>query len=373
MGEPPARIGDPLGAVETPALVVDLDAFDRNLGKMARFAEEAGIGLRPHAKMHRSAEVARRQMAAGAVGLSAQTVGEAEALVRGGIGDVLVTNEVVSPAKLARLAALAREVRIGLCFDSADAVTAASDAARHAGTVLAGLVEIEVGMGRCGAAPGSAARDLARRIADAPGLRFAGLQAYHGRAQHLHEPADRERAIAGAVEAVRATLACLHADGLACEIVGGAGTGTFRLEAASGVYTEIQPGSYLFMDGEYAGIGGGDGRGYREFEHALFVLATVMSEAGRDFVVLDAGLKSCSAEKGLPGVYGRPGLEVVGCSDEHAKVSVAPGAPRPRLRDQVALIPGHCDPTVNLHDWIVAVRHGQVEALWRVDARGASR
>lgn len=279
---PPARVGDRLDDVETPALVVDLDAFERNLARMAAFAAGAGIGLRAHAKTHRSSEVARRQVAAGAIGQCVQTVGEAEALVAGGIRDVLVSNEVVGERKLGRLAALGHQATIALCFDSPEMVAAASRAAVAAGTELGGLVEIEVGMGRCGVAPGPEAAALARRIVDAPGLRFVGLQAYHGRAQHLASAAERRAAIDGAVMAVRETRAALADAGLPCPVVGGAGTGTFRLEAASGIYTELQAGSYLFMDGEYASIRDEDDRPYREFEHSLFVLSRVMSVAGRE-------------------------------------------------------------------------------------------
>jgi 3-hydroxy-D-aspartate aldolase len=292
--------------------------------------------------------------------------------VRGGIRDVLVSNEVVGMKKLRRLAALATEARIGLCFDDAGTVGAASRAAAEVGVELDALVEIEVGMERCGVAAGEPARALARRIADAPGLRFRGLQAYHGSAQHLRTLAEREQAIAGAANAVRATIAALDRDGLACAVVCGAGTGTFALEGASGLWNELQAGSYVFMDTEYARIEGRDGGPHADFEHSLFVLASVMSVPGRDRAIVDAGLKSYSAEKGPPWVHGRPGVEVVGISDEHGKLALGPDAARLRLGDRVMLIPGHCDPTVNLHDWYVGVRHGRVEALWPITARGAS-
>ena len=368
----PAEIGAPLAAIDTPALIVDLDALERNIARMAASCRAAGVALRPHAKTHKCPAIARLQVAAGAVGQCCQKVGEAEALVRGGIRDVLVSNEIVGGAKLRRLAALAQEATIGLCFDDAEQVAAASQAAVEAGVELGALVEIEVGMQRCGIAAGQPACDLARRIADAPGLRFRGLQAYHGAAQHLPELAQRERAIDGAVAAVRATLAALDRGGLACAVVSGAGTGTFALEGASGLWTELQAGSYVFMDTEYARIEGADGRPYAEFEHSLFVLASVMSVPAADRPIVDAGLKSYSGEKGLPWVHGRPGVDVVGVSDEHSKLALGPGAAPLRLGDQVMLIPGHCDPTVNLHDWYVGVRDGRVEALWPITARGAS-
>jgi 3-hydroxy-D-aspartate aldolase len=372
MNLPPAAIGAAVADIETPALVIDLDALDRNIAKMADFARAAGVRVRPHAKTHKSAAIARRQIAAGAIGQCVQKVGEAEALVRGGIADVLVSNQVVGERKLRRLAALAREARIALCFDAPEQVDAAARTAREFGVELGGLVEIEVGMERCGVAPGADAAALARRIADAPNLAFRGLQAYHGRAQHLPTYQERAQAIAYAIDAVNETLHALTAEKLSCAIVAGAGTGTFALEAASGVYNELQVGSYVFMDTEYARIGGKNGGRYTEFEHSLFVLASVISVPAADRAIVDAGLKSYSAEKGPPWVHGRGGVEVTGVSDEHGKLKLGPGAQRLRLGEQVWLIPGHCDPTVNLHDWYVGVRGGRVEALWPIDARGAS-
>jgi D-serine deaminase-like pyridoxal phosphate-dependent protein len=368
----PAQVGAPLDDIDTPALIVDLDALERNIRKMAEFARAAGVRLRPHAKTHKCPAIAQRQIAAGAVGQCCQKVGEAEALVRGGVRDVLVSNQVVGMPKLRRLAALATEATVGLCFDANEQVDAASRAASEFGVTIGALVEIDVGMQRCGVAPGRAAADLARRIAQAPGLSFRGLQAYHGTAQHLPSVEARERAIASAAAAVRETLEALESAGLRCEIVSGAGTGTFRLEGESGVWNELQAGSYVFMDTDYARIGGRDGGLYREFEHSLFVLATVMSVPVPGRAIVDAGLKSYSGEKGVPWVHGHDDIEVVGMSDEHGKLALGARATPLRLGDKVKLIPGHCDPTVNLHDWYVGVRRARVEALWPITARGAS-
>jgi 3-hydroxy-D-aspartate aldolase len=371
MNLPPAEIGAAVADIETPALVIDLDALDRNIAKMAELARTAGVCVRPHAKTHKSAAIALRQIAAGAVGQCVQKVGEAEALARGGVKDILVSNQVVGERKLRRLAALARDATIALCFDAPEQVDAASRVAADFGVELGGLVEIEVGMERCGVTPGRAAAALARRIADAPNLKFRGLQAYHGRAQHLATYQERAQAIAFAIDAVHETLRALADEKLACEIVAGAGTGTFAIEAASGVYNELQVGSYAFMDTEYARIGNKTGGRYTEFEHSLFVLASVISVPAADRAIVDAGLKSYSTEKGPPWVHGRDDVEVTGVSDEHGKLKLAPGA-RLRVGERVWLIPGHCDPTVNLHDWYVGVRNSRVEALWPVDARGAS-
>jgi D-serine deaminase-like pyridoxal phosphate-dependent protein len=372
MNPPPAEIGVPVAEIETPALIIDLDALDRNIAKMAEFARASGVRVRPHAKTHKSTAIALRQIALGAVGQCVQKVGEAEVLVRGGVKDILVSNQVVGERKLRRLAALAKDATIALCFDASDQVDAASRVARDFGVVLGGLVEIEVGMQRCGVAPGRDAAALARRVADAPNLKFRGLQAYHGRAQHLATYQERAQAIAFAIDAVRKTLDSLAAENLPCEIIGGAGTGTFAIEAASGVYNELQVGSYVFMDTEYARTRGRDGGRYAEFEHSLFVLASVISVPTADRVIVDAGLKSYSAERGPPWVHDRPDVEVTGVSDEHGKLKVGAHARPLSLGEKVWLIPGHCDPTVNLHDWYVGVRKDRVEALWPISARGAS-
>jgi 3-hydroxy-D-aspartate aldolase len=372
MNPPPAEIGATIAEIETPALVIDLDPFERNIAKMAEFARSSGMRLRPHAKTHKSTAIASRQIAHGAVGQCVQKVGEAEVLVRGGVKDVLVSNQVVGERKLRRLASLAKDATVALCFDAGGQVDAASRAAQELGVELGALVEIEVGMERCGVAPGAAAAALARRIAASANLRFRGLQAYHGRAQHLPTYQERAQAIAFAIDAVRETLRALTAEKLACEIVTGAGTGTFAIEAASGVYNELQVGSYVFMDTEYARIGGRGGGLYTEFEHSLFVLASVISVPAADRAIVDAGLKSYSAERGPPWVRNRPGVEVTGVSDEHGKLKIEPHAQPLSLGDKLWLIPGHCDPTVNLHDWYVGVRNGRVESLWPISARGAS-
>ena len=371
MNQAPAQVGDAVGDIDTPALILDLDAFDRNMQKMADFARAAGIGLRPHAKTHRCAAIALKQIELGAVGQCCQKVGEAEALVLGGVQDVLVSNEVLDIRKLRRLAALAKTATISLCFDAVEQVDAASKAAQEFGVELGALVEIDMGMWRCGVAPGEAAATLARHIADSPGLRFRGLQAYEGKAQHVQEYAEREKAIDAAAAAVRLSVAAIERAGLKCELIGGGGTGTYMFEGKSQLWTELQCGSYIFMDGEYAAITGSDGLPYAEFEQSLFVLATVMSNASEGRVVVDAGLKSYTLEKGLPMVHGRKDAKLVAASDEHGTVWLAPGVRIP-LGTQLKLAPSHCDPTVNLHEVYVCVRNGVVEALWPVTARGAS-
>ena len=366
---PAARIGESFAAIETPALIVDLDSLDSNLRKMADLAARAGVRLRPHAKTHRCSAIARAQIALGAVGVCCQTVGEAEAMVNGGVADVLVSNEIVGPRKLDRLAALALRARVAVCVDHPDSIAVIEAAAARFGAKIAVLVEIDVGAARCGVAPGAPAAQLARRVAASPHLTFAGLQAYHGRAQHLRAFQERQSEIAAAGEKVRVTLDALAREGLSCDIVGGAGTGTFALEAASGVWNELQVGSYVFMDADYAANRAVDGGAARDFAHALFVKASVISLPGDQRAIVDAGLKSMAAESGLPTVHGLA-AKATRMSDEHTTL-VFESAP-PALGEPVRLIPGHCDPTVNLHDWIICVRNDRVETIWPVDARGAA-
>jgi D-serine deaminase-like pyridoxal phosphate-dependent protein len=357
--------------IDTPALLIDLDAFEHNLDRMAAHVVGTGAKLRPHAKTHKSPVIAALQAARGAVGQCVQKVAEAEVLAWGGVPDILVSNEVVGAPKLARLAALARIARVAVCADDAAQVAALEAAARDAGIRLSVLVEIDVGAGRCGVAPGPEAVALAQAIAASAHLRFGGLQAYHGSAQHLRRPEQRQQAIATAAGHARRTVEQLRQVGLDCPIVGGAGTGTFALEAASGVYTELQAGSYCFMDADYARNLDEAGRPVALFRHALFVLATVMSAPRGGVAVLDAGHKAVAVDSGLPEVWQRPDIRYVGASDEHGTLAVAAETAAPKPGEKLRLIPGHCDPTVDRYDWYVGLRAGRVECLWPVAARGA--
>lgn len=365
----PARLGQTLEEVDTPALILDLDAFEGNIGRLNEALAGRSVRVRAHAKTHKCPEIALRQIAAGAVGVCCQKVSEAEAMVDGGVHDVLVSNEIVGVQKLARLARLAKRARIGICVDHAMQVAALGEAARAEGVTIDVYVEIDVGARRCGVAPGAAALELAAFIARTEGLRFAGLQAYQGSAQHVRTNADRRAKIEVAIEAARMTRALIQANGLPCPIVTGAGSGSFIFEAASGVYDELQPGSYIFMDADYARNEWS--APLPRFEHSLFVLCTVMSHPVPERLVVDAGLKASSVDSGLPTVWQRPGLEFVRASDEHGVIEAQSGAAVPQLGDKLLLVPGHCDPTVNLYDWYVCMRGGVVEALWPITARGA--
>ncbi len=364
---PPAQPGMLEDEVDTPALLIDLDAFERNLDRMAALLHSTEARLRAHAKTHKSPVVAHLQLARGAVGQCVQKVAEAEALAWGGVPDLLVTNQVVDDAKLARLLALSRIARVAVCADDPANIARIEAAAEAAGRRMTVLVEIDVGMARAGVAPGPDAVALAERIAGSPHLLFGGLQAYHGSAQHIRTAEGRGRAVAAAVDGARRTVEQLRQRGLGCPVVGGAGTGTFELEAASGVYNEVQAGSYCFMDADYRRNQDGASDG---FQQALFVLSGVMSAVRPGLAVLDAGHKAVAVDSGLPLVWRREDVRYVGASDEHGKLEWGAETSGPKLGEKLRLVPGHCDPTVDRYDWYVGVRGGRVECLWPIAARG---
>ena len=363
-----ARPGDHFSAIDTPALVLDLDAFERNLQRMASALRGSKVRLRAHAKAHKCPEISLRQIALGAVGVCCQKVSEAAVFVRSGVKDVLVTNQVIGETKLRHLADLARTARMGVLVDHPQQVQALAAAARAHGVTLDVYVEVNVGANRCGVAPGDEAIPLARQIVASAPLRFMGLQCYHGQAQHMRLPQDRAAAIGSAIDAARVTRSAIEACGIGVERVTGAGTGSFMHERDCGVFDEIQAGTYAFMDRDY----GDNQRGPSDiaFEHALFVRTTVMSRATAARAVVDAGLKASSVDSGMPGVWQRSDLRYVKAADEHGVLSTADAAAL-TLGDQLMLVPGHCDPTFNLYDEVVCVRGEWVEAVWPISARGA--
>ena len=368
----PALPGMAETEVQTPCLLLDLDALERNIVKMGEAARALGVRHRVHGKMHKSVDVAVLQMRlGGACGVCCQKVSEAEAFVRGGVMDILVSNQVTDLAKIDRLARLRlRGARVIVCVDGAGNVTDLAAAAMRHGVLLECLVEMDVGAGRCGVRGEAAVVGLAQAIGAAAGLRFAGVQAYHGAMQHLTLFADRKAAIVVAVAQVRQAVAALQAVGLGCDIIGGAGTGSWPLEGGSGIYNELQCGSYAFMDADYGRVLDQDGRRFDQgpWENALFVLTSVMSHVRADWAVCDAGLKAVAVDSGLPVVFGRQGLEYLKCSDEHGEIGDPNGVLK--INDKLRLVPGHCDPTCNLHDWYVGIRGSRVEVIWPISARG---
>ncbi|KAK44971.1 alanine racemase [Caballeronia jiangsuensis] len=376
---PAARVGDPLASVATPSLTIDLDAFDANLAAMSAFAARHGVALRPHAKAHKSSEIARRQIEAGAVGVCCQKLSEAYPFAAAGIASIHVSNEFVGADKLAMAVELASHVRLSVCVDALPQVQALGDAAKRAGVTIDVLPEVDAGQHRCGVTSEDALLALVDGIASQSGLRFAGIQAYHGGIQHVADWAARKNEANRAADVAARYVQALDARGVRCGIVTGGGTGTVEFDAASGVFTELQPGSYLFMDGDYGGIGWGGESGWR---HSLFVLSTVMSATRPGMAVCDVGLKGLAVDSGLPrsvhwlDAKGDPALTYISANDEHGMLQAqheSDGDFAGLVGKRVLLPPGHCDPTVNLYDEYVCHRNGRVTDIWPIDARGLSR
>jgi len=378
--DPPvgAAVGAGVADIDTPSLVVDLDAMKRNITRMAEFARKHDVRWRPHAKMHKSAELALMMIEAGATGCCVQKTSEAEAMAAGGVRDIYISNEVIAPHKLARVAQLAHRLaaeggKLAIAVDSAEGIARLAQAmnearALHKAPALIDVfVEIDVGQGRCGVAPGTSAAALVLEIRKHAALRFAGLQAYHGRAQHMRSAQERRDAVADVVDRVAITRTLIEAEGIAVDLVTGAGTGTMVCEAASGMYGELQAGSFLFMDADYAANERDPAQ--PNFEHALFVKTQVISSQA-DHAVCDAGHKSHAIDSGLPKVHAldrESELEYSNGGDEHGILRPAKGSRRiPAIGQMLWLIPGHCDPTVNLHDRIYVCRGYRVEDVWPV-------
>ena len=368
----PALPGMDEADIQTPCLILDLDALERNIRKMGDHAKAMGMRHRVHGKMHKSVDVALLQeRLGGSVGVCCQKVSEAEVFARGGIRDVLVSNQVRDPAKIDRLARLPKlGARAICCVDDIANVADLSAAAVRHGTTIECLVEIDCGAGRCGVKTTPEVIAIAKAITAAPGLKFSGIQAYQGAMQHMDRYEDRKAKIDLAVAQVKDAVDGLKAEGLDCDIVGGGGTGSYYFEGSSGVYNELQCGSYAFMDADYGRILDKDGNriDQGEWENALFLLTSVMSHAKADKAICDAGLKVQSVDSGLPVIFGRTDVKYVKCSDEHGVIEDLGGVLK--VNDRLRLVPGHCDPTCNVHDWYVGLRGGKVEVVWPVSARG---
>ena len=356
-------VGRPVAEVDTPALLIDLAALERNLDRMAALGRRTGKGIRPHAKTHKSREIARMQLARGAIGITCAKLGEAEVLAEAGIAPLLVSTEITGGLKVARLIALARRTKTLTVVDDVEGALAISSAAVNAGLRVGVLVDVNVGQGRSGVAPEGAA-DLAARVAELPGLRFLGLQAYEGHLQHVYDAADRLRGWREAIARLASARAAIEGRGLTVEIASTAGTGTSDFAAGHPAVTDVQPGSYVFMDCDYGRVE------TLPYESALTVLTSVVSRQRPDAVLVDAGWKAVTVEAGMPIVKGHPELVYATMGDEHGALR---GETRPGLGERVELVPSHCDTTVNLYDRYHVIRDGMVEAIWPIDARGRTQ
>ena len=359
-------VGRRLDELDTPFLVLDIDRFERNIRAISGALAEHGVAWRPHAKGHKSPVLARRQVAAGAIGVTVAKVSEAEFMVAGGIESVLLVTEPGTPGKMARVAALQRSAEVIVPVDDPVQVEFASAAAVAAGVTIPIVIELDIGMHRCGVLQGEPALRLARLVAAMPGLRFAGIFGYEGHVLTVWPVADKEAATREAIGQLASTRALLESEGLPCPIVSTGGTGSFRYTATLPGITEIQAGGGSLLDRFYTEQCHVEG-----LEYALTVRSSVVSRPAPDRAVTDSGWKTMSISHGVPMVVDRPGVTVASLSAEHGVLAVAPEAADLAIGDPVTFIPGYHDSTVVLHDRFIGVRDGLVVEVFPIVARGA--
>lgn len=365
---PHTDLGQPLSEIDTPALCIDLDRLESNIRRMADICSKHNVQWRPHSKGHKSPEIARRQVEAGAIGVTCAKLGEAEIMAAGGIRDILIANQLVGPHKMRRLAELCRTADPVVAVDHKHQVDAMSEATSVAGLQLRVIVEVDIGLARCGTSPGDATLELARHIHASPGLTLAGIMGYEGHLLTLDDLAEKERNIRQAMAQLDATRAMLLENNLPCPIVSAGGTGSYAYTVDCPGVTELQAGGLIFMDVFYR-----DKCQVSGFEHALSIEATVVSRPTPERAIIDAGRKTMNMELELPEVLGRPGIRVERLSAEHGQLKLAPEAQHLAIGDRLTLIPGYGDFTTVLHNEFYAIRQGQVEAVWPIAARGHLR
>ncbi|HWG80229.1 MAG TPA: DSD1 family PLP-dependent enzyme [Stellaceae bacterium] len=368
IGKPGSR-----AMLDTPALLIDREALERNIVTMAMHARAAGVNLRPHAKTHKSVRVAEMQVGAGALGICCATLGEAEVMVAAGVPGVHITSPQVTEPKIARLVALHARPHDGLSVvvDHPDNLAALARAARHAGKPLEVLVDFSAGHGRTGCADEAALAALVRAAVAADGIVFRGIQSYSGNLQHIAARAERRAKALAQLERLRGMVARLRDASIEVPIVTGAGTGTFDLDPEARVFTELQVGSYVFMDVDYLRALK-DGRNAPPFDTALFVATAVVSGNAPGYVTTDAGLKCFATDGPTPEIASGapPGSRYEFFGDEHGKLTLPPGATKLPLGTIVECVTPHCDPTANLHDFYHVVSGDTLVDIWPIDARG---
>lgn len=350
----------------TPALLIDSTALEDNLAAMARFFEGKPAQLRPHFKTHKCPILARKQIEAGAIGLTCAKLGEAEVLVEAGIDDILIANEIVDPVKINRLAELARQSRLIVAVDQYDNLRQISEAALRAGSLVNIVIEVDVGLRRCGVQPGNPALALARQAVQLGGIHFAGVLGYEGHAVLVTDAEQRARQAGDAMQALVATAELIRQAGLPVEIVSAGGTGTYNLTGAFPGVTEVEAGSYPFMDTKYRRLG-------LPFRCALSLLATVISTPAPDRAIIDAGLKVLATDNGLPEVISPSGVRLAALNEEHGRLEVDPAQVVLHVGDRVELLPSHVCTTVNLHDRYYVLTDGHLAHIWPISGRGKSQ
>lgn len=363
-----AEIGCRLSEIDTPALCIDLNALEANIRRMAGLCKEHSVDWRPHSKGHKSPEIARRQFEAGAIGVTCAKLGEAEVMAAAGIRDILIANQLVGPHKMQRLAALCRVADPVVAVDHVDQVNAMSEATSAAGVQLRVIVEVDVGLARCGTSPGAATLELARHIHESRGLILAGIMGYEGHLLTVDDLSHKESSIRQAMGQLESTRDLLIANGLPCPIVSAGGTGSYAYTMDCPGVTELQAGGLIFMDVFYR-----DQCQVRGFAHALSIQASVVSRPTPERAIIDAGRKTMNMELELPEVIDREGIRVERLSAEHGQLTLDPVAQDLAIGDRITLIPGYGDFTSVLHNEFFAVRNGVVEAVWPIAARGLLR
>jgi D-serine deaminase-like pyridoxal phosphate-dependent protein len=361
------QVGRPIAELDTPALVVDLDALDRNIARIAETCRKNGKAWRPHTKGQKIPAIAHKAIAAGAMGITCAKLGEAEVMAAAGIGDILIANQVVGSQKLRRLAGLSRQARLTVAADNQDQMIALDEAARAAGAQVGVVIEVDIGIRRAGVAPGPAVADLAAAIARLPGLEFRGVIGWEGHACPIADPAAKEAAIVGAVRLLTGSADACRAAGIPTAIVSCGGTGTYWLTARQAGVTEIQAGGGVFCDVRYREQFGVD------HEYALTVLTTVSSRPTATRIVCDAGKKTMSDDAAKPVPIGIEGVKSVGLSAEHTTIELDHPDAAIRVGDKLAFVVGYSDTTVHLNDVMYGTRSGLVEVAWPISARGKTR
>lgn len=359
-----------IAELDTPVLLVDEAALDRNIARLKDMTEAAGIGYRPHTKTHKSPVIAEKQIVAGAIGICCAKLGEAEVMAANGIDNILITTAVVGESKISRLMQARAQSHISVVADNEDNIAMLGSIAQLSGMKLDVLIEVDIGQGRCGVPPGPEAARLARLVANHGWLNFAGLQGYQGKIQMTVDADERRGATETGLDKLAATIGEAEKKGLNVVIRTGGGTGTSPFDLDRRLLTEIQTGSYVFMDSRYAGIGWPDANA-PPFANSLHIWTGVVSKPAPDRVIIDAGLKAASNDHGPPLV-----ADIYGCvfeygGDEHGILRMDDGGEVPlEVGDKLRLIPSHCDTTVNLYDQYMVIDGDEVIDVWTIDARG---
>jgi D-serine deaminase-like pyridoxal phosphate-dependent protein len=358
-------IGMNVADIDTPALCLDIEVVEANIKRMADYfsASSVSVRLRPHSKTHKSPTLAHMQLEAGAIGITCAKLGEAEVMAEAGIKDILIANQIVGPSKIARLVNLAAHTEVMVAVDDARNVADLDAAALAKGIRLRTLIEVDIGMQRCGVAPGQPVLELANKIVAAPGLRFEGLMGYEGHTIFTEDIEERREKTDASLKLLTNSADLLRREGIPVSIVSSGGTGTYFITGVCPGITELQVGSYITMDGQYRDLPGVD------FDCGLTLLATVISTRGDDLAITDAGMKALTHDFGLPVVIDPPGWHLTNLAEEHGFLKRVDG-PGLKPGDKVTIMPNHGCTTINLHDYYYVVRRDILEAVWPISGRG---